>query len=327
MVDVKAAAVSGGDLLLLALLHDPVNLPSAAAFSPDGDSLYVANAGTNNLSIIPLGGSGGPGLVEVGARPLGVAVAPNGLVYVHDSLHHDIAIVDPVRAAVVRRITIALSPLSAEVQRGKELFFAADREDLAQEGWISCAGCHLEARVDGRTWQFSQGSRQTTPIQGLADTAPYHWSGERPDLASFDLTVQAVNFGTGLSEADLEDLGAFLVSDAFPPSPFDPDEPAARRGGGVFARAGCAECHAGPALIDRLAHDVGTGDGPDEALGPVFDTPTLRGIWDTAPYLHDGRAADLVGVFRDHNPGDGHGVTSGLSPQDLADLAAYFRSL
>jgi cytochrome c peroxidase len=96
----------------------------------------------------------------------------------------------------------------------------------------------------------------------------------------------------------------------------------------VFERVGCDHCHSGPALTDSgsrnsaldlsgpsvsaaadggiLLHDVGTcvrdGDAPDVAHADIdgndrdacaFDTPQLRGLWDSAPYLHDGSAATL----------------------------------
>ena len=59
----------------------------------------------------------------------------------------------------------------------------------------------------------------------------------------------------------------------------------------------------------------------------VIDTPTLAEVWRTAPYLHDGRAADLRAMLVEHNPGDRHGRTSDLSERELADLIEYVRSL
>ena len=55
------------------------------------------------------------------------------------------------------------------------------------------------------------------------------------------------------------------------------------------------------ALDEALLHDVGTlrttsGSRLGETLVGV-DTPTLRGLWATAPYLHDGTAETLEDVF------------------------------
>jgi len=49
--------------------------------------------------------------------------------------------------------------------------------------------------------------------------------------------------------------------------------------------------------------------------------------WRTAPYLHDGSAPTVVELLRKRNPQDAHGTTSGLTPEQLADLAAFVLSL
>ena len=61
--------------------------------------------------------------------------------------------------------------------------------------------------------------------------------------------------------------------------------------------------------------------------GPAFDTPSLRGVWHTAPYLHDGSAPTLRDVVVTHNPTDRHGHTSHLSEVELQDLVAFLLSL
>ena len=82
-----------------------------------------------------------------------------------------------------------------------------------------------------------------------------------------------------------------------------------------------------PLFTDLLMHDIGTGHGPGELLGPAFDTPSLRGIWHTAPYLHDGRAPTLRDVLTTHNPTDTHGRTAHLSESEVHDLVAFLRSV
>jgi cytochrome c peroxidase/DNA-binding beta-propeller fold protein YncE len=103
------------------------------------------------------------------------------------------------------------------------------------------------------------------------------------------------------------------------------------QGEAVFTRIGCDSCHNGPAKTDSgagnpsldlagptvsslttggvLLHDVGTcvttGPSTDVAHDDIdghpraacaFDTPALRGLADSAPYLHDGSAATLDAV-------------------------------
>ena len=65
---------------------------------------------------------------------------------------------------------------------------------------------------------------------------------------------------------------------------------------------------------------------PDEVVGKMhtacdFDTPTLRGIFATAPYFHDGSAATLGDVV-DRLP-----AAAMLSADDKAALVEYLKTL
>lgn len=100
----------------------------------------------------------------------------------------------------------------------------------------------------------------------------------------------------------------------------------AERGRKVFfdEKAACAACHGGPAFTlsgagrKETAFDVG--------LRRAIDVPSLLHLWDTAPYLHDGRAATLREVFTIHNKDDLHGRTQHLSDRELDDLVTFLLS-
>ena len=141
----------------------------------------------------------------------------------------------------------------------------------------------------------------------------------------------------GLS-ADLDALAAYSNGHKVPPSPYAKGglSEAAKRGRELFfaKETRCAECHSGPYFTDSTLtkpyklHDVGTGtDDPGEKMGPAYDTPTLLGIYRTAPYLHHGTAATLEEVLTTRNVGDKHGKTSQLSKPQIADLVEFLKSL
>ena len=73
---------------------------------------------------------------------------------------------------------------------------------------------------------------------------------------------------------------------------------------------------------------MGTGDPDKEknshGRGTNFDTPSLRGVWLTAPYFHDGSAATLQDVFQ---IGTVHNISAGITGQEMEALAAYLRAL
>ena len=54
-----------------------------------------------------------------------------------------------------------------------------------------------------------------------------------------------------------------------------------------------------------------------------YRTAPLKGVWQHAPYFHDGSAATLDEVAQTYNARMG----LGLSAQDVSDLAQYLKSL
>ena len=165
-----------------------------------------------------------------------------------------------------------------------------------------------------------------------------------------------------LLEADLDALEQYVdYAIPYPAPPRSLDTTAVASGQRLFATLGCSACHAGTYFTDSgmgnqsldltgpvvssvtpggvLLHDVGTcvtgGPFPDNPTpdddGDVrnpcaFDTPTLRGVSETAPYLHDGSAAQLQDVFRLAPEMVGSAALT-LSPDDQQALIAYLKSL
>jgi hypothetical protein len=115
------------------------------------------------------------------------------------------------------------------------------------------------------------------------------------------------------------------------------DRIAAARGRAVFAgEAGCVRCHRGSTLTDVLSgpprgwpvlHDPDeVGTEPEYATRSAtkrYRTTPLRGLFQHAPYFHDGSAADLPAVVAHY---DAH-FGLGLSEAQKADLVQYLRSL
>ena len=325
VVDLEKERVITRELLGLDAVDQPVNMPSAVAFSPNGSTAYVVNAGSNDISVIDLDLGFGVGHIDVGTNPRGIVVSADGsTAYVHNGLSGDISVVDLATLEESSRIHVTRSPLPPDVLAGMILFNGSFRAEMARDQWITCASCHLDGDIDGRTWPFDDGPRNTPPVRGLTATFPFHWSGDRVDLFDFQKTIIDIQAGTGLSDKENEQLAAFLGFREVPPSPFPVGD---SRGQQVFDSAGCSTCHAGPSFTDGLLHDVGTALGPDETKGPLIDTPTLLGLYDTPPYLHDGSAPTLRDVFESAPATSPHGLVSDYNETEIDDLVAYLRSL
>ncbi|MEX2178138.1 MAG: cytochrome c peroxidase [Gemmatimonadaceae bacterium] len=119
----------------------------------------------------------------------------------------------------------------------------------------------------------------------------------------------------------------------------------ARRGFRLFAgKANCSRCHMGPTLSDEEFHNTGVsfggGDaGRAEVTGRdgdrgAFNTPTLRDVALTSPYMHDGSFRMLEEVIEFYNRGGGPNPhldseiqPLGLTPEEKRSLLAFLQSL
>ncbi len=209
--------------------------------------------------------------------------------------------------------------------------------EMSFEGYISCASCHLDGSHDGRVWDFNQrgeGLRNTTDLRGRRGTGHgnVHWTANFDEIQDFVLDIVNQFKGTGflakgaIPHAPLGDPNAntafqldqisdyvsSLNASTIPQSPFRSNSgeltSQAELGQVVFTENGCNDCH--NALTDFTnsqlganpqLHNVGTiRDSSGQRLGAELtgiDTPTLLGVWETAPYFHDGSAETIEDVF------------------------------
>jgi cytochrome c peroxidase len=112
------------------------------------------------------------------------------------------------------------------------------------------------------------------------------------------------------------------------------------------SRGRCWRCHSGPNFSDEKLHNTGVSWDRDpidlgrytitkqEADRGRFKTPTLRGLADTSPYMHDGSLTTLEEVVEFYNQGGGKNpnldeavISLGLSKSDVRDLAAFLKAL
>ncbi|MDA2929648.1 beta-propeller fold lactonase family protein [Acidobacteria bacterium AH-259-O06] len=352
VVDLSTGEHLRSKRIFLDIVDMPVNLPLDAALTSSG-KLYVVNAGSNDISVIDLNARSAVAHLEVGDNPRGVVLSPDEkTLYVSNTLRGTVSIIETLTDQVVGEIVLTQIPLPPDFLNGKILFNTSARADMAKDQWISCATCHFDAKMDGRTWFSKDGPRNTPNLSGVKDTLPIHWSGDLDELQDVEATIRNRQAGTGLASGplncdpacdqgppnagrskDLDDLAVYMRALTFGPNPnLTPDgtlTETAERGQALFLsqETACASCHIPPLYTDLQKHDVGTATSPLEAKGSAFDTPSLRGIYQTAPYLHDGTAEILLDVLTAHNPEDRHGVTSHLTTDQLQDLVQFLLAL
>ncbi len=256
--------------------------------------------------------------------------------------------------------SIGAEALAPNVLLGKQLFYDARDTRLARDRYMSCASCHNDGQADGRVWDvrsLGEGLRNTPSLRGRAGTAGsqgrLHWSANFDEVQDFEGQIRSLAGGTGLMSdaqfntgtrsqplgdpkagvsAELDAMAAYVNSlSVFDPSPNRPTaaalSAAASAGRTVFTALSCASCHGGAAFTSSATaalQDIGTlkPSSGMRLFGTLtgIDPPTLRDVWRSGPYLHDGSAPTLEAAILAHR-----GTT--VSDADLANLAQYLREI
>lgn len=338
----------------------PVGGPIAVDFY--ASRAYVANFNSNNVTVLnknillPVEVT----VIPVGDAPIGVvSTSASSLIYVANWLSRDVSVLSNNTLSVVATApsTGGPEPLPAPQLNGKKLFFTSNGV-MAQDDVGACASCHVLGTLDARPWdlsQFGKHLRATPDIRGIGFTGAHDWTGDKDEYQDHEFGILEFTGGVGLTagainpplgapnmgvDPDLDDLGQFMAT--LVPRTTTPHQ---LPGGGLTPDAiageilfndvtvGCADCHVPPFYTDsRIAmpfikHDVGTADPADTDAAAGFDTPTLCGVWDTAPYLHNHYAQTLTAVLTTFNPSDLHGTTSHLNGTEIAQLVEFVNSI
>jgi len=304
--------------------------------NPDNDSVTVVNVDSNNRVSI----------IAVGENPRALALAADGDVWVTNRLQDTISIIDGGSLNVNQTIFLPRGSQPHGIVRdqatnGFWVVLAGTRE-LA---YVTAAGSiDMRTAIGGELRHVSinaDGSRLYLPkfvtprLPGEQGTSPQTTSGGNQrggevvvvNTQSLSKSVivlrhsnkpDAENAGRGVPNY----LGPIVISLdgelGWVPSKQDNILRGANRDGLELDHDNKTDSVLG------TRHDIGTlAAGSGNRLGVALDgldTPTLRGVWDTAPYLHNGAAATLQDAVSAHD-----GVS--LSAADLDAVASYLNEI
>jgi len=267
--------------------------------------------------------------IDTQASPRRLALSANGtLLVASNHLADSLTVIDAQKLKIIRHIQLGGSQPDA-ARRGEILFNSGN---MTFQGQFTCASCHPNGGSDGLNWDLPRDGvgnfLNTRSLLGVKDAAPYGWHGSSKSLTDRVAGTLRTLHRHEPQGTEVADIVAYLKT-LEPPRPLpmnDKDRQAAPRGKIVFEGKGkCVQCHQPPVFDDAVGHDVGTRVAGD--VKAIFDTPSLRGVARTAPYLHHGQAETLEEVFGKYNPQRRHGAAHELTPAEMIDLIAYLKSL
>jgi len=283
--------------------------------------------------------------IPVGQSPRGMAISPDDrYLYVADGLDDAVSVIDIESQERVKVIGLGGAEEISEARYGERIFHSAARTFARQ---FSCHSCHPDGHVDGITYDIEPDGLGINPVdnrtlRGINDTAPFKWEGTNPTLKR-QCGPRLAAFFTRIDPFTAEQAAAldrYIVTVTRPPNRYRTSEkltPTQQRGKVLFERSydksgnplpktkQCVFCHAPPYFTNRNVYNVGTASWLD--TNKEFDVPHLSNIYDSAPYLHDGRAKSLEEIWTIYNPYDTHGHTNDLTKAELNDLIEYLKTL
>ena len=332
-------AEPGGQLLAsetirLGAVGNPAPDPAAVVLGK-GVRHYISLSGSDEVlarDMLP-NGSTTEKRVKTGRRP-GPLLIDNerDTLYVANRLGNSISVIDLDSFQLRENIELAPNPVSlTSSERGERLFFDAS---LSHDRWMSCHTCHHEGGSNGYLADTLTDGGYGTPkripdLRGSSESAPFGWTGSKPDLAS---QIRAslsstMHLGREPTAEEIESLIAYLSSLPPPPPPPPPAKQLSdssnetKPGEALFTELKCGKCHEPPVFTVDEVFDVGLSD---ESGQKKFNPPSLRGLRFRGAFFHDNRARSLREIFTEF----GHQLDDRkLTPQEIDQLLAYLRTL
>ena len=317
--------------------------PHGLAFSGDGKLLAVTGSGSHELIVLHtdnLPWNTDPGdfidgrlldgtqhrRVALGGRPLAALFAKDRLV-IANYLSDAVQVVDSAQHKLAQTVALGGPKEAALVRQGEALFYDAKR---SHNQWFSCHTCHTDGHTSGQNFDTlnddSFGTPKLTPtLRNVAKTGPWTWHGWQKDLgASVAKSFSDTMYGPPPSKHDVQAVVAFLETLEPPPLP-KKSNAAITRGAALFSeKARCARCHRPPLYTAPDVYDVKLDSGGSQYQG--YNPPSLVGLSERGPFMHDGRAKTLEEVLRTwHTPRHIGGAT--LTDDEERDLLIFLRAL
>lgn len=216
--------------------------PRGIVWTTDGVG-FVAGMGSNNVIAIDAGGAR-LATIDVGEGPTGLALnAAQGRLYVLSKFAATVSVIDTALLTELSR-TPFFDPTPDLVRLGRPFLY--DTHQTSGLGHVSCATCHVDARMDQLAWDLGdpagnvvpvnqpcrqgpgncaawhpmKGPMVTQSLQGIVGAGAMHWRGDRVNLAAFaPAFVNLQGDDAAPSAAQMQLFTDFIAGVRYPPNP------------------------------------------------------------------------------------------------------------
>ena len=224
--------------------------PRGIAWRSDGAVGYVTGMGSNNLILVDGSGNRLSTPIEVGEGPTGIVLhEPSSRAFVLNKFDSSISVVDTVLEVENERVPF-YDPSPDAIKVGRKHLY--DTHATSGLGQVSCASCHVDARMDRLAWDLGdpsgpmgdlvgqnlganlpvlqidgftpphpmKGPMTTQTLQDIIGLEPLHWRGDKSGIEEFNPAfVNLQGDDTLLTATEMQELEDFLATIHFPPNP------------------------------------------------------------------------------------------------------------
>lgn len=161
-VPTARAIVQPTDVLALADDSGGVSRIVLTGYHSDNVALLTPDAslpGGYRISIVPVPPLATGSYTVMGPRGLAYS-AGNDLLFVNGRLDNSVAVIDPNTGSVTARFPLQLDPTPVAIRHGRQFLYSnrfsidATNPSNVTGGFVSCAACHVDGRIDGLPWDL-----------------------------------------------------------------------------------------------------------------------------------------------------------------------------
>ncbi len=225
--------------------------PRGIVWNTPGTRGYVTGMGSNNVVVIDETGA------RIGSAPISVGEGPTGIaldesrqqLYVLNKFESAISVIDVKDEQELARVPF-FDPSPPAIKAGRRHLY--NTHDTSGLGHVSCASCHVDARMDRLAWDLGnpaglvkdslhqnlgrwhpglssgfedwhpmKGPMITQTLQDIIGKEPFHWRGDRDGLEEFNAAfLTLLGDDEPLTTDEMQEFEDFLRTIYFPPNPF-----------------------------------------------------------------------------------------------------------
>ncbi len=219
--------------------------PRGIDWRADGQRAYIAGLGSNNV-IVTNAALGRVANIDVGQGPTAVRFDQlRGLVYVLNRFAGTISSISDATLSVQNTVAM-FDPTPLIIRVGRPHLYNTHR--TSGLGHLSCASCHVDARMDQLAWDLGdpqgavvpvpdnicqvpvggfcgvfhpmKGPMVTQTLIGILNTGVLHWRGDRANLAAFNPAfVGLLGDDTQLTAQEMNEFTNFIATIRLSPQP------------------------------------------------------------------------------------------------------------